>query len=262
MHQVAVQLFLGQPNRLSDRVAYLKQLNEQRRVLTQEYSFQAQSLVEKNKAVQIIVLEDCPIGVLGLVASRLVEALAQPIMVLAAHPNGALHASARAPKGLNLAAALESVADLLVAFGGHAGAAGFQLEPAQLTNFITHMQAWFEAQPAPNLSLAIEGTVKSEWLDNDWCTWENSLEPFGTGNPKPIWQVSGLTLQQIKGLGKTGQHARFSFKEGAEIVAFFCDDLIPLLSPRTQYDVAVCLNENTWNGTTRVQWQLKDIRPV
>jgi single-stranded-DNA-specific exonuclease len=258
--QHAVQLFLGDLNHTADRVAYLKQLNEERRTLSQQYSAEAEALVQAGQSVQIIYLETCPVGVLGLVASRLVERLAQPILVLTRHPHGALHGSARAPKPLNLAAALESTAEFLTGFGGHAGAAGFQLEEAQLASFMTAMQTFFSQQEAPTLTLNCDGLVESEWLSLEWRQWEKSLEPFGMGNHKPVWCVRQLKLKAVEKLGRTGQHARFKFSDNQEAVAFFCSDLLPQLEVGNTYDVAVSVNENTWRGETKVQWHLVDMR--
>jgi single-stranded-DNA-specific exonuclease len=260
--QHAVQLFLGQAHQTADRVAYLKQLNEQRRELSQRYSEEAQALIQTDQAVQIIFLETCPVGVLGLVASRLVENLAQPVMVLTRHPHGGLHGSARAPKNCNLAEALEKVSDKLNAFGGHAGAAGFSLEEAQLADFRHSIQVWFKAlKPAP-LSLEIAGLVESSWLDLNWHAWEKTVEPFGMGNTKPIWQLERLTLSQLKFMGKTGQHVRLNFNNTHEVVAFFAADVAAHLKIGQDYEMAVTVAKNTWNGRTKVQWRLVDVRTV
>jgi len=257
--QHAVQLFMGDQAHTADRVAYLKQLNEQRRELTQQYWAEAEKLVQPEQAVQIIFLETCPVGVLGLVASRLVEQLSQPILVMTRHPHGALHGSARSPKGLNLALALESVGGLLIGFGGHAGAAGFQLEEAQLATFIERLQTYFQQQAKPLAALECAGAVQPDWLNLEWRAWEAQMEPFGMGNQKPIWKITALELNAVKNLGRSGQHARFSFGNGAEAVAFFCEDLLSTVETGRLYDIAVTVNENYWNGQTKVQWQLVDM---
>ncbi|NCP66936.1 single-stranded-DNA-specific exonuclease RecJ [bacterium] len=258
--QHAVQLFLGDQKQTADRVAYLKQLNEQRREFSQAFSEEAKALIQPDQAVQIIFLETCPVGVLGLVASRLVENLAQPIMVLTRHPHGGLHGSARAPKNFNLAEALETVANKLNAFGGHAGAAGFSLEETQLADFIMAMQAWFKAQAPVPLSLEIAGLVKPDWLDLEWHRWEKTIEPFGMGNQKPVWQLESLTLSQLKFMGSSGQHVRLNFNDSHEVVAFFAAEVASKLKLGDSYEIAVTVAQNTWNGQTKVQWQLVDIR--
>lgn len=260
--QPAVQLFLGDNRQTSERVIYLKQLNQQRRELSQVYSAQAQSLVVGQQAVQIIFLEACPVGVLGLVASRLVENLAQPIMVLTRHPNGVLHGSARAPQNFHLAEALERVNHLLMAYGGHAGAAGFQLEEAFLAEFISTMQTWFNTKEALPLTLNLAGQVEPHWLDLEWRQWEQSLEPFGMGNLKPVWYLRNLKLSRLATLGKSAQHARLTFSEQYEVVAFFVEDIIDQLELGKAYDLAVKVSDNTWNGRKKVQWQLVDIKAV
>jgi len=258
--QHAVQLFLGSNSGMSDRVEYLKHLNLERRELSQTYAEQAKKMVQPDKAVQIIFLETCPVGVLGLVASRIVESLGQAVMVLTRHPHGELHGSARAPKNLNLAEALESVAPLLNAFGGHAGAAGFSLEETQLIEFMEAMQTWFASIETPPPELIIAAQTESQWLNLDWKAWEDTLEPFGIGNTKPVWQINQLPLTELKVMGKTKQHLRLTFDGTHEVVAFFADDLLPLLKTGASYDLAVRVSKNTWRGETKVQWQLVDIR--
>ncbi len=256
----AVQLFLGSESGMSDRVEYLKQLNVERRTLSQTYAEQAKAFVQTEKAVQIIFLETCPVGVLGLVASRIVENLGQAVMVVTRHPNGALHGSARAPKNLNLAEALESTAHLLKAFGGHAGAAGFSLEETHFADFMEVMETWFSQIKTPPPELLIAAQTKPEWLNLDWKAWEDTLEPFGIGNMKPVWQLNQLPLTELKGMGKTKQHLRLTFDGTHEVVAFFADDLFPLLKVGSHYDLAVQVSKNTWRGETKVQWQLVDVR--
>jgi single-stranded-DNA-specific exonuclease len=258
--QHAVQLFLGSDSGMSDRVEYLKHLNLERRELSQHYADQAKSLVQKDKAVQIIFLETCPVGVLGLVASRIVESVGQAVMVVTRHPHGALHGSARAPKNLNLAEALERVAPLLNAFGGHAGAAGFSLEENQFAEFLEAMQTWFARIETPPPELLIAAQADSAWLNLDWKAWEDTLEPFGIGNTKPIWQLNQLPLTELKVMGKTKQHLRLTFDGTHEVVAFFAEDLLPLLKTGNHYDLAVQVSKNTWRGDTKVQWQLVDVR--
>lgn len=256
----AVQLFLGAENQTGDRVAYLKQLNEQRRLATKQFTAQAEKLVNKNNAVQVLLLPDCPVGILGLVASRLVETLAQPICCLTVHENGELHGSARGPKEGNLIEGLTNVSQYLSAFGGHSGAAGFRLSEGDLAEFIEGLNKWYAAHPSLTPTLSVEGDVLPADLDFDWLNWQNQMQPFGIGNPSPVWQLPDLKLTDIKMMGREGIHARLTFENKYEVVAFFVSDILDQLKVGEGYRLAVKLGENTWNGETSVQWQLVDVR--
>ena len=260
--QHAVQLFIGAPERQSERGAYLQQLNEERRLLTAEYTAEAEALLQIEQSVQIIFLESCPVGVLGLVASRIVEQLSQPILVMTKHPHGVLHGSARSPKGLDIMAGLNQVGSILKAYGGHAGAAGFQLEESDLAAFIGGLQSFYKLQPTLTPRLEYEALVDPAWLNLEWLAWQNTLAPFGIGNPKPTWVVEGLKVQSVDALGRSGQHARLSFQGGHSAVAFFCQDLMMQLKAGQSCDVALTLNANTWNGQTKAQWQVTDVRLI
>ena len=163
---------------------------------------------------------------------------------------------------MNLAEALENAAPYLNAFGGHAGAAGFQLEETQLSDFIQAMQNWFKAKESAPLSLEVAGQVKPTWLDLEWQAWEKSIEPFGMGNPKPVWQLEALELSHLKYMGTSGQHVRLNFGNQYEVVAFFAAEVATQLKLGKTYEIAVTVGQNTWNGKTKVQWQLVDIRTV
>jgi len=256
----AVQLFLGTESQTGDRVAYLKQLNDERRLITKQFTMQAEKLVNTNKSVQVLLLPNCPVGILGLVASRLVEVLAQPICCLTVHENGELHGSARGPKEGNLIAGLESVSHYLTAFGGHSGAAGFRLKESDLAEFVEGLSTWYAAHPSLTPTLQIAGAVEPQNLDFEWLGWQNQMQPFGIGNPAPVWQLPSLKLTDIRMMGREGIHARLTFENKHEVVAFFISDILDLLKVGESYSLAVKLGENTWNGETTVQWQLVDVR--
>jgi len=258
--QHAVQLFLAEDNRAWHRVEYLTQLNEERRLLTKEQTAVAESLVQPESSAQVLFLEDCPIGILGLVASRLVETLHQPILCLTVHPHGGLHGSARAPQGASLTNMLEAGHKYLTNFGGHDGAAGFRLQEAHLADFMQHVQAWYASHPPTEPMLDITAQVEPEWLTQDWYDWQQSLSPFGMGNPQPVWQLPALRLEEVKPMGREGVHARLQFARGIEVVAFFVSDILDLLKVGQSYELAVSLHQNTWNGESRLQWQLVDVR--
>lgn len=260
--QHAVQLFLGTDQGTADRVAYLIQLNEERRELTKFFLAEAERLVNPNQPAQVLFLQNCSVGILGLVAGRIVETLQRPVLVLTQHSDGQLHGSARAPKGGNLVGALRSVENILHTFGGHDAAAGFRLSELDLAEFIAGIQAWYGQHPVLPPSLSLAAMVEPDWLSLEWLEWQNQCRPFGMGNPSPIWQLPALELTQLKMMGKDQTHARLTFAGKYEVVAFFITDILVHLQVGQSYELAVTLGENTWNGQTRIQWQLVDVRTV
>ena len=122
------------------------------------------------------------------------------------------------------------------------------------------METWFSQIKTPPPELLIAAQTNPDWLNLDWKAWEDTLEPFGIGNLKPVWQLNQLPLTELKVMGKTKQHLRLTFDGMHEVVAFFADDLLPLLKVGSHYDLAVRVSKNTRRGETKVQWQLVDVR--
>ena len=204
-------------------------------------------------------------GVVGIVASRLVQHLHRPTLVLAARPDGTAVGSGRAFKGLDLYATLERYAPLLERFGGHRAAAGLTIRTENLPALreaFAH-EAFAASEPGlwePTLSVDAE-------LDLDCATWPMheamaALGPFGIGNPEPLFMTRSVRATEVRALSKGGLRMVVRQGDGPRIGAIgFGLGLAPE-QVRGDIDLAYHLQVNTWRGTSSLELRLRGVQPT
>ncbi len=246
---------------------YLDQCNHERRMIEKE------TLQEAEKAVALlgsehthsIVLggEGWHSGVIGIVASRLVDCYSRPT-VLVALDDATGKGSCRSIRGFHLYRGLQSCADHLLAFGGHEMAAGLSVTVDQLPTFAAEFEAHARAVlSAEDLLPKIyhDGEALLEEIDMDALRQLEGLAPFGMGNPEPVMIIECVRALQVKTVGDA--HLRFTACQGAfshPAIAFgmldrrdeFQGDLDLLVSPQI----------NRYNGRETVQLRVRDVRPA
>jgi len=154
-------------------------------------------------------------GVCGIVASRILQKYGVPVAVAV---DG--HGSVRAPEGYDVYAALTACASLLERFGGHTAAGGFTVKDGMFGEFTGAFTAACAAQRAAAGPVREEGSVREPdlWISPGDLTMElvralSSMEPFGEGNPEPVFGLRGVTFSDVKLLGDRGKHAAFAFSD-------------------------------------------------
>jgi single-stranded-DNA-specific exonuclease len=246
---------------------YLDQCNRERRVIEKETLQEAERAVAELGAAHThsIVLggEGWHSGVIGIVASRLVDRYSRPTVLIALDDTTG-KGSCRSIRGFNLYNGLQSCADYLLAFGGHEMAAGLSVSADQLPAFA----AAFESHARSVLSevdlqpkLYHDGVVLLEEMDLDVLRQLEGLAPFGMGNPEPVLIVESVHAMQVKPVGDT--HLRFTACQGAfshPAIAF------GMLDRREEFqgevDLLVSPQINRYNGRESVQLRIKDVRPA
>lgn len=259
---VAVQLFLGAASSNAARIARLDRWNEERKIATEQAIAESRLQIETTAHCQVFSGEWTP-GILGLLASRHAEQLGVPVVACTLRSDGKLTASARAPEGASIIAALQEQAGLFSVFGGHDGAAGFVTDPEQLEQIRCHLQSHFSLQKKADLALKVDAFVSPTLLNFALIDFLSFLAPFGAGNPQPVFGVCGVRLLQLVPMGEAKNHLRLTGVvegESLEAVAFFADHLRENLSPGDTVDLAVTVSENTWNGERRCQLRVVDVR--
>jgi single-stranded-DNA-specific exonuclease len=205
-------------------------------------------------------------GVVGIVASRLVERYQLPTFMICME-DGRGKGSCRSPEGFHLFHALEACADLLDSFGGHEQAAGFTISAKNLPEFRRRITAIAKHSP-PDLSsanqLLLDGTIDDlSLLDRDNVAALQELEPFGVQNPKPCFLLENAQLISCSGIGG-GKHSRLQlWKDGVTLNAIFFSAAPQTLGVRvgTLTDVAFYPQINQFRGVESVQLVLTDVRP-
>ena len=259
--------------RAEDLAATLTAENECRRGVEREVLAEAVALVEDgalatdDRRVLVLAGEDWHPGVVGIVASRLVERYFRPVVLLAGTPEGLLRGSARSVPEVDLHACLSACGDHLQAFGGHAMAAGMTLDPDRLDGFRAALQdAVAEVLPADRLRRNVrhDGDAGEDDLAAEAVGALGRLAPFGMGNPRPKLRLRGLVVERPPTrMGGRGAHASFQLRLGRRslrAVAFGRGDDAGEHAVGDRLDAIAELKLNTWNGTTRVEIHLVDFR--
>jgi len=193
-------------------------------------------------------------GVIGLVAAKLVEKYHRPAIAISI---GELESkgSARSIPGFHITDHLRTAEKLLVNIGGHAMAAGFTVENSQLEILISKLTS---IKIDPKLLVKtqrVDAVVPLSTINYKLSTKLKAFEPFGLGNPTPIFKSSHLSISDSKSVGQTGKHLKFKVGE-LEAIYFNAPKL-----PSNPVDLVYSLEENTWNGQTKLQLLIKDVQP-
>lgn len=259
--------------RADDLAATLTAENESRRQVEREVLDEAMELVESgglasdDRRVLVLAGADWHPGVVGIVASRLVERFHRPVVLLAGTPEGLLRGSARSVTEVDLHACLSACAEHLEAFGGHRMAAGMTLDPQRLNAFREALERRVAAVlPADRLCREVrhDGRAGEDDLAAEAVEALGRLAPFGMGNPRPKLLLRGLEIERPpRRMGGRGAHALFQLRLGSRslrAVAFGRGDDADRLAVGDFLDAVAELKLNTWNGTTRPELHLVDFR--
>lgn len=203
-------------------------------------------------------------GVLGIVASKLVEKTGKPAIVLS-EEDGVAVGSGRSVEGFNLFEALCSCSEVFERYGGHSLAAGVTVKAENLTDFRTKVNA-YAAKNYPYMpinTLSADAAIAPEEITLAAVKELSMFEPFGKSNSAPVFAILGATLTASASVGN-GKHARLSlsydkFNFTALYFGAAADEFSPLLQKNV--DILVRLKPNVYNGTESVTIQIVDLRP-
>lgn len=260
---VGVQLLCaGRMDEARRHAATLDAANADRRLIEAEVFAEADAQAELHPDAPGVVVFDPEWhpGVVGIVASRLVEKYGMPSVVVGRNGRG----SGRTAGALHLYDALAACDAHLVKFGGHRAAAGFRLGEGGFECFRRDLWSVLEAEraaiqdSAPTVELDL--SLSPESLSLDLVEGLARLGPFGVGNPEPICGLAGpVRRAQVVG----GQHLKLRFGEGprpVSAIAFKQGALESSLGPGTQVDIAGCLEVNDFGGFERVEVRVREIQ--
>jgi single-stranded-DNA-specific exonuclease len=209
----------------------------------------------------IVVRGDWPVGIVGLVASRLVEELGRPAIV-GANLGPVVRASCRSDGSLDLGAALEACGDLFIRFGGHAGAAGFELPVERWEDFRTRFGLLAAAAPRPDPRPLLRLDVALAAIDVDYSLNRElgRLAPCGLGNPDPLVAILGLTVTRVR--AATGGHAQLTLRRSLDVldgIAFDRADLVDSVRVGDRVDVVGRLVSRRFGGFESLQVEIRDV---
>jgi single-stranded-DNA-specific exonuclease len=209
---------------------------------------------------------DWHLGVIGIVASRLVDAYYRPAIMLST-VEGKIKGSARSIKGFNIYDALKNCEDLLEQFGGHEFAAGLTMDASNLTEFRERIdEIAFRYLKENDFSPEITIDNKLNLADINGKFWKllSLFEPFGPGNLRPTFVSEDVCIEGVPTIVGNG-HLKMKVRQGDsgvfDAIGFNMHEYMPKLidCDENKIDVAYVLEENFWNGRRTIQMRLKDI---
>ncbi|HEX3014860.1 MAG TPA: DHHA1 domain-containing protein, partial [Desulfobacteria bacterium] len=215
---------------------------------------------------QVIVLakEGWHPGVIGIVASRLVEKFYCPAILISLD-GGEGKGSGRSIQGFDLYQALQTCSDILVKFGGHRQAAGLTIKAGQVDKLRERLNSFARLLPQEfyRPRLHIDARVEGEQITPALIGELSKLEPFGYGNPNPVLRLDNLNLLDVRQVGKDHTHLKVKVKCGNRTFAgigFGLGEHLGLLEQESTVEAAFTPVFNEYNGHKTIQLQLKDIR--
>jgi single-stranded-DNA-specific exonuclease len=259
-------LLTEDPERAREIALELDAVNAERRAVEQRILWEAEALVAElgPRSAYVLWSEDWHPGVVGIVASRIVDRHHRPC-VLVALDGSTGSGSGRSISGFDLLGALHATAGALTRYGGHRAAAGLTIERAELEGFRAAFEHHAEAVLTPDLLEPVEradAVVSGSGLGLALAEELERLEPCGMGNPSPRLLVPGARFTDVRPMGE-GRHARFSVVSGgarARAVAFGCDGRLAT-EPEQPCDATFRLERNTWNGAVEARLVLSHEQP-
>lgn len=272
--QFAVDLLTEKdPSKASQMAEEIDSFNLSRREkdasITREALEQIEQTNEKESFSTVVYHESWHKGVIGIVASRLIETYYRPTLVFT-KSGSKLAGSARSVKGFDVYKALHECEQHIEQFGGHKYAAGLTLKPENYEAF----KICFEEVVKRSLDskalipqMLIDRKVDLSELNFKFYRVLSQFGPFGPGNMKPVFMARGLRDNGFgKKVGKEGAHLKLSLIAGShfktlDAIGFNLGDKLGLVHNGQTFKAVFTLESNTWNGKTRLQLNLKDLQP-
>ncbi|GIV61086.1 MAG: single-stranded-DNA-specific exonuclease RecJ [Rhodothermaceae bacterium] len=279
---LAVELLLCEdPARALEYAHRLDALNQQRRSLDAETVREAAHMAERQLSARTrhtLVLHHpgWHLGVIGIVASRIVERFYRPTIMLST-VDGLVKGSARSIEGVNVFEALTACADLLATYGGHDYAAGLALEEANLPAFRERFDEAVRAVVTPEMllpTLALDAPLSLADIDARFWAVLKQFAPFGPGNDTPVFHARDLAVAgHPRTVGADGTHLKFAVRQrtGGDgshpvmpVIGFKLHRHLPTVERSLReglpLELAFSIEENRWNGRTTLQLRARDLR--
>ena len=264
----AVRFLIG---RDLDKATELEYLNTQRKTTDEQITEQALCMIlsqgEEEAPATVVFSQDWHKGVIGIVASRLIETYYRPTIVFT-QSGDVLAASARSVKGFNLYEALCECKDELIQFGGHTAAAGMTLRPENYERFKQKFQEVVERtlpQELRSPKLTLSGELPLGDITYTFYRCLQRFAPFGPKNMTPVFYAHGVLAKEVRRVGKDFSHLRMILtdpKSNHDFVAvgFGLAPQKELIESGQPLTIAYQLTENSWQGKTSLELIIKDVR--
>lgn len=249
----------------------LEGLNSRRQMLTSQVYRGALALLERQPtlsefATLVLAHKDWPSGVIGIVASRIVERFHKPTILISLGEDGIGRASARSVEGIDITAAIASQKDLLLGFGGHAMAAGFSIMEKNIELFRRNISQIIESQgKITSDALTIDAYLTLADITLDFAKGLEQLAPYGAGNPPLTLACRDVRIINSAKVGRNQEHLLLTVEDDSNVsqkVVWWsgADVLDSNNLPQGKFDLAFHIRASTFRGQRDVQIQWLDFR--
>jgi len=219
-----------------------------------------------SRTIIVVAGEGWHRGVIGIVASKLVDAFHRPAIVLSIDESGIAHGSCRSIPSFNMLGALESCGELMIKFGGHKQAAGLTIEAARIRELRARVNDHADGCLEPDdlrPRLWIDGGLAFGGINEQITAELSALAPFGAGNPRPIFRARRVEIvdgpRRIK-----ERHLKMAFKQDGRVmrgIAWRASERESFVTEhKAAIDLAFSLEEDSWNGERYLQLNIADFR--
>ncbi|MGM9792161.1 MAG: single-stranded-DNA-specific exonuclease RecJ [Candidatus Cryptobacteroides sp.] len=272
--RLAVQLLTATDTATALRIGeQINDNNNERKNIDREITQAAIQMVESGKCLAsknatIVYDPNWNKGVVGIVASRLVEAYYKPTVVLT-KSNGFVTGSARSVAGFDLYASIESCADLLENFGGHVYAAGLTLKEENLPEFARRMDQYIEGKITSEMLtpvVDIDAKIDLAQITPKFFRILKQFQPFGPGNNNPVFMTEAVCDEGSgRKVGAGGLHMKLDliqedYSRAIPAIAFNMADYYEYIRHGNPFDVCYSIVENYYRGNSTIQLRIKDIK--
>ncbi|HMN04848.1 MAG TPA: single-stranded-DNA-specific exonuclease RecJ [Flavobacteriales bacterium] len=273
--QQAVELLLAKDEKEADHIANLVDANnKERQVLDKGITDAALAMFDSEEYLQgawstVVFNPEWHKGVIGIVASRLIERHYRPTVVLT-KSNDLVSGSARSVKGFNIYEALDACSDLLERYGGHMYAAGLTMKPEMVEGFRDRFEKVVRETMDESLRMPEEEVdleIGLGEIQEPFFRALQGMEPFGPENMKPVFLARGVTARDVRLLGNDGTHLKFKVtapnmpEQDLDAIAFGQADHLEMVVGNQPFSMLFTIEENHWNGRVKLQLNVKDIKP-
>ncbi|GGR90756.1 single-stranded-DNA-specific exonuclease [Deinococcus sedimenti] len=229
---------------------YLEIRNQERRKLQDDMFQHALTLADPTEPALVVTHPDWHAGVMGIVASKLVDAYHKPVFIVAQGKG-----SVRSTPGISAVEGLRYSQDLLKRYGGHPGAAGFAIDPTNMNAFRDRIHAYARQFPTPLAQVRLDAPLPALAASLDLLQETHTFEPFGEGHALPLWHLRE-PLTETRLVGKKGNSLQFKVA-GLRGIKFDETDDAP-----GERDLGAHLVSSEWRGQTRLEFHGQALRPT
>lgn len=240
--------------------------NIERKSIVEEMTEEAfEKLKEKNDDSEIVLLADegWHQGVLGIVASRIVEKTNKATLLFTIDPETKIaKGSARSVAGVNLYESFTAIEELFISFGGHEMAAGMTAESEQLPSIEKKLSDYIKTLEYDDRVKRVDAFASLKELSLETIRELEKLKPYGMDNTKPLIASMGVSIIKNQTVGLDGSHLKLQVEQDEEvldIISFRNGEMSDYLFEQQKVSVAGYVELNEWNGRTKVQMQMIDI---